>query len=559
MRKRIFTLVLTAVMAVSVCGCGNSKQDRGNGGADSMETGAEVPGGDGETDAGSSGTGDVVLTQGDLTVILHGDKSADFIVENALIEKGSNGFVKVKFDAPDGVYGIGLNDFGADSLQCSFWKQDDSNPNRSNRVGDGDCEFAYSGTQLTLSLNLDEFDVSFGFNDVGTFSLENGAIGYIVTKEPVTIVVKGEDTPQLPADSNEPMRYDYGNLYYVYNDEGGVTIVSGSIATEREIPDKIDGKPVTELGDALFAYGGAGLVTSVVIPDTVTKIGSNTFANCSNITSITLPARLKEIGEAAFDGCSFTSVTLPEGVKSIGRAAFRNCKSLESINIPESVESIGESAFYECEKLQSIAIPGSVETIRQWTFSNCRSLTSVTLGEGIREIGESAFQSSGVTSITIPGSMETYGERIFYECHSLKNVTFQSGVQAIGVAMFEQCENLSSVIIPDSVTEIGTLAFSQCTNLTGVALPPDLRVIDQGVFSSTGLTSIEIPYGVTSIGRGAFSSCVRLSSVTVPDSVTEIGDVAFSFCSSLKSISLPGGVKMGKKVFNYSPTKATYR
>ena len=69
-------------------------------------------------------------------------------------------------------------------------------------------------------------------------------------------------------------------------------------------------------------------------------------------TSITLPAGVTSIGEAAFCGCvALTSIELPEGVTSIARDAFYRCKALTSIELPADVTSIGEFAFMCCYSL----------------------------------------------------------------------------------------------------------------------------------------------------------------------------------------------------------------
>ena len=81
----------------------------------------------------------------------------------------------------------------------------------------------------------------------------------------------------------------------------------------------------------------------------VTSIDYSTFANCSGLTSVTIPNSVTTIEGSAFSGCSnLSSITLPEGVTSIGRTAFYECYSLNQITIPNSVTSIGDFAFAYC-------------------------------------------------------------------------------------------------------------------------------------------------------------------------------------------------------------------
>ncbi|MDR0637614.1 MAG: leucine-rich repeat domain-containing protein [Spirochaetaceae bacterium] len=123
--------------------------------------------------------------------------------------------------------------------------------------------------------------------------------------------------------------------------------------TEADFNTKVEGNGVVITG-----YKGQGV--SVIIPATiggkpVVEIASiGFFGSQARLTSITIPASVTRIGEAAFQDCdSLTSITIPSGVTSIGKYAFFDCNSLTSITIPSSVTSIGNSAFYGCKQLNS--------------------------------------------------------------------------------------------------------------------------------------------------------------------------------------------------------------
>ena len=112
----------------------------------------------------------------------------------------------------------------------------------------------------------------------------------------------------------------------------------------------------------------------------MTSIGNYAFANCSGLTSITIPNSVTSIGERAYLSCrGLTSVTIPNSVTSIGDLAFYGCSGLTSITIPNSVTSIGDGAFYRCSGLTSITIPNSVTSIGSGAFY-CSDLTSVIVG-----------------------------------------------------------------------------------------------------------------------------------------------------------------------------------
>ncbi|MDE6309744.1 MAG: leucine-rich repeat domain-containing protein [Muribaculaceae bacterium] len=103
---------------------------------------------------------------------------------------------------------------------------------------------------------------------------------------------------------------------------------------------------------------------------------------------------LIEINGGAFLKCNkLTSITIPEGVTKIGGGAFVNCPRLASAHFPESLTLIGSCAFELCG-ITSIIIPNNVTTIEASAFITCKQLTSITLPEGITTIDVRAFGNS---------------------------------------------------------------------------------------------------------------------------------------------------------------------
>lgn len=223
------------------------------------------------------------------------------------------------------------------------------------------------------------------------------------------------------------------------------------------------------------------------------------FFNCTELTEITIPEGVTNIGDSAFTGCvRLSNITIPDGVTSIGEYAFTGCNGLTSFHIPDSVTSIGKYAFFGCSKLTSIILPGSVTSIEAWTFSGCDGLKSVTIPDSVTSIGEFAFNG---------------------------------------------CTRLESIHIPDSVTSMGMDSFEGCISLTSMNIPNSLEKIEHGVFfGCIGLTNVAIPDSVTYIGIGPFNGCTELTSVIIPDSVESIGDYAFEGCSKLTIYGKKGSV-----------------
>jgi BspA type Leucine rich repeat region (6 copies) len=97
-----------------------------------------------------------------------------------------------------------------------------------------------------------------------------------------------------------------------------------------------------------------GNLETMIIPETVTKIGPLAFAH-SGLKSITLlDGRLTEIGEYAFCGCrNLKAVAIPDSVTKIGPYAFAE-SGLKLIILPyqsNGLTEIGEDAFHDCRNL----------------------------------------------------------------------------------------------------------------------------------------------------------------------------------------------------------------
>ena len=192
--------------------------------------------------------------------------------------------------------------------------------------------------------------------------------------------------------------YDCGDCVIEYS-IGTNRIVARSITqtkgkfklNELDIPEYINGIPVTIIKDD-FAVGIFGDdITSVVIPDTVTYIGDNAFSNCSSLIGIKISDSVTSIGESAFSNCSsLKEVIIPDSVKSIGDNAFYNCSSLESVELSNNIKELS-GTFTFCENLKSVTIPESVRYIN-CAFDGCLNLKSLIIPESVEAfIGDFAY------------------------------------------------------------------------------------------------------------------------------------------------------------------------
>lgn len=249
----------------------------------------------------------------------------------------------------------------------------------------------------------------------------------------------------------------------------------------------------------------------------VTAIAEDAFANCTNLTAVSIPSTITSIGSEAFSGCAgLSSITIPSGVTEINASTFAGCSSLASVSLPTNISAIGNNAF-----------------------DGCSSLSSITLPTGLTSIAKGAFKGTGLTTIEIPYSVKSVGESSFEGCSGLKSVTLPTDLAMIAKNTFLNCTSMTTVNIPVAVTKIEEGAFKNCDKLVAVTLPSGLVELGMSVFENSGLQSITLPPEVTAIAQKAFYSCRNLVSATLyAPQLTTYADNAFDDNAANRKISV---------------------
>ncbi len=211
-----------------------------------------------------------------------------------------------------------------------------------------------------LSVEADIFDAD--KISTGTLTIPAGKKSMYEAVDPWQIfktIAEAGGSGGDPAPDGTPFT---GNTNAFWKLDGGVLTISGTGA----IPDfsNTTGQP----WDADKAS-----ITSVVIGDGITGIGNYTFALCSNLTTIEIPAGVTTIGLQAFDGSGVNSVTFKNGsqLTTIGIGAFNACSALNNLNVPTTVTSIGDMAFASCTGMTALTVNwNSPITISPGVFAN---------------------------------------------------------------------------------------------------------------------------------------------------------------------------------------------
>ena len=239
-----------------------------------------------------------------------------------------------------------------------------------------------------------------------------------------------------------------------FNDNLGDLNIPGTVTNRKNTEETYT---VTGIADKAFD-GDLRFTGTLTIPDSVTTIGSEAFADLHTTGDIKIPDKVTKIGDKAFEASdSFDGkLTIGSSVTTIGSRAFNGCTKLTGgITIPDSVTSIGDSAFFNCGGFNG----------------------ELKLGKGLQNIGANAFDpslSNGGKSLltgvlTIPESVTSIGDKAFYNCEKLTGpFTLGKSVKTIGEMAFYGCKGLTGALyIPESVETIESDAFQGCSGLTG--------------------------------------------------------------------------------------------
>ena len=214
---------------------------------------------------------------------------------------------------------------------------------------------------------------------------------------------------------------------------------------------------------------------------TITKyVGSETYVVVPQIID---GRPVTEIGEHSFGGLgNIVRVELPFGITRIGNSAFEGCGHLAAVNIPDSVTAIGDSAFIWCGSLETLTIPASVASIGIfWSFWGCGNLTSISVDPAntIYASQDGILYNKELTwlywcpwgkygAVTLPETVKTIGYFSFESCRSVTSIVIPASVTVIEGGAFDNCSSLASVAIPSGVASIGDKAFSGCIHLQSV-------------------------------------------------------------------------------------------
>ena len=226
---------------------------------------------------------------------------------------------------------------------------------------------------------------------------------------------------------------------------------------------------VTEI--CASALEGCNALTDIFLPSTITEIGNNVFESCadaklhiSNLEtwcSVNSESQIYPISEIVLDGNILTDIIIPDGVARIGVNTFASYMNATKVVIPESVLLIGANAFNGNGNLNYIEIDNGVIMIGNFAFSSCGSIENVVLPDSVTTLGNSVFSGSKLQSIVLSEGMDSIAWGTFNYCSDLKQIVIPDSITYVSENAFNYCNALSKVYYEGSQTDWDNITIDE--------------------------------------------------------------------------------------------------
>ncbi len=225
------------------------------------------------------------------------------------------------------------------------------------------------------------------------------------------------------------------------------------------------------MGIGTHAFMGLYGLKSVSLPASLICIGEQAFNQCRYLETVTIPenSELMELGNEAFCATmSLKSFTIPQGVRTIGYECFY-WNAMTTIHIPASVKEIGYNAFDSCDNLESITVAADNAFYTSYNGAlYSKDMTTVYRYP----------QAAKTKLIIVPDGVRTIEGNAFSDCINVVNIWLPDGITEIERYTFTHCDKLTYIRLPETLTTLGYAPFYRCFDLHCIYLPDSLTSID---------------------------------------------------------------------------------
>lgn len=313
---------------------------------------------------------------------------------------------------------------------------------------------------------------------------------------------------------------------------------------------------------------------TITIPERVKEVGEGTFAGLKGVKKIIIPPTCKRINNSAFNGNDTLEEVLiladrDQGVETIGNYAFRDCIKLRTIVMPNTVRELGVGVFGNCSSLEEIQLSNRIEVLSSQVFSYCTALKNIHIPEGIKAMQGFLFQgATALANISLPTSLETIDNNCFYDATpSLEsinlNVANQHFIVENGILLSKDEKQMyvvakqaikgNTFTVPNGIEYIGSGILMPFSNITKAIIPESVNQIESGFFPWS-IEEIEISSNnpnYVSINKQILSKDKKIlyfsyskgQTVTLEEGIEELRGAAVEKCNNVNTINFPSTLK----------------
>lgn len=255
-------------------------------------------------------------------------------------------------------------------------------------------------------------------------------------------------------------------------------------------------------------------------------IGNNVFSNCEKLSSVEFPDSLKTIGNDAFRNTVIRDIKIPDNVTSLGQNCFADNAWLASASLGKGLIRIGDNVFNNCDKLRSLHIEcNQAASVGDNIFKGC-ILKEVTFGKNMDSIPLNLFAYADFAKgsvLIIPKNIIYIQKKAFYKANNLDIQVEGEHLQEIFSSAFEGTD-ISNAYLPKSVVNIHEAAFKDCKNIKDFTVPYNTEIIGSEAFMGCkNLRKVVAHRNLTHIGEGAFTDCnAALTFYVLKDSYAQL-------------------------------------